>query len=347
MNPRPIFAKYDRFEALAVRVSEAVVDEYDRGLALHEGAHVVISYRTDASRVPGDSIVKIRSFGKGGYATLLKPPDEKGPLIYLAGGIAAQLYGSGCCGVSAPDVQMALDCLKAVGAGRTKLQADISNLIKLLMEPGVKAAVNRVADALQSERLLFGTEVEKLLAPWLPEWRLLNKRFPRIVKAGDGAHDVGPRLHKSYEVILDGKRVIDYKDVKIRGYLSTFKHVTESDREGDYVEPGAFKDTISQFMRNPVLLADHLNKVENLAGRFTKVVEDARGLFVEAELSNSPTPFLKHIRALVAEGHLKTLSMSGRFEYKSDGRGIVKVELLEGSLTPIPANPDALFSVIS
>jgi phage head maturation protease len=61
-------------------------------------------------------------------------------------------------------------------------------------------------------------------------------------------------------------------------------------------------------------------------------------------LSNSPAEDMKHVRALVAEGHLRTLSMGGRFYYRNDGRGIFKVELYEGSLTPIPANPDATFS---
>ena len=56
---------------------------------------------------------------------------------------------------------------------------------------------------------------------------------------------------------------------------------------------------------------------------------------------------MRDTRFKVAEGHLKTLSMGGLFHYKEDGRGIFKVDLWEGSLTPIPANPDATFSVRS
>lgn len=142
----------------------------------------------------------------------------------------------------------------------------------------------------------------------------------------------------------DGK-VIDYSNVTISGYLSTFGNVTASDRDGDVVEAGAFKETIQSFMKNPVLLMDHWNSVENIAGRFTEVREDGKGLFVTATISDSQTDKMRHVRALVAEGNLKTLSMGGRFSYRDDGRTIFKVDLYEGSLVSIPANPDALFSV--
>ncbi len=151
---------------------------------------------------------------------------------------------------------------------------------------------------------------------------------------------------KKFDEVKDSSgNVIDRKNVSITGYLSTFKNVTESDRDGDAVENGAFKETIPAFLKNPVLLIDHRNSAENIAGRFTEVKEDKNGLRVTAMLSDSPTDRMKHIRALVAEGHLKTLSMGGRFHYRDDGRTIFKVELYEGSLVSIPANPDALFSV--
>jgi len=150
---------------------------------------------------------------------------------------------------------------------------------------------------------------------------------------------------KKFDAIKEGDKIVDYQNVKVTGYLSTFKNYTESDRQGDYVEPGAFRETIKAFMRNPVLLVNHRNAVENMAGKFTSLHEDSKGLKFEAELSNSPTEFMRHVRALVAEGALQSVSMGGIFHYKPDGKGIEKVHLFEGSLVPIPANPDALFSV--
>ena len=136
--------------------------------------------------------------------------------------------------------------------------------------------------------------------------------------------------------------VTDFRDVKLKGYLSTWQHVTPSDRDGEYVVRGAFTETIPKFMKNPVLLAGHYNSPDHAVGVFTKVVEDDQGLYVEAELSNAPG--VADYRFKVAEGVIRTLSMGGRFHRSDDGRGIVKVDLYEGSLVAIPANPDAVFT---
>lgn len=146
---------------------------------------------------------------------------------------------------------------------------------------------------------------------------------------------------KSASPIKAGDEIIDYKDVMIKGYLSTFKDKTPSDRDGDYVVPGAFDETLSEFKKNPVLLLDHWNQTDNVAGSFTLVRPDREGLYVEAALTNAPQ--LRDVRIKIVEGHLKALSMGGIFYYQEDGRGIFKVKLWEGSIVAIPSNPDALF----
>ena len=138
---------------------------------------------------------------------------------------------------------------------------------------------------------------------------------------------------------------IDYRDVTIVGYLSTFENYTVKDRDGDYVRKTAFDKTLKSFMSNPVMLIDHDQKVSSVAGSFQKVQPDASGLSVVGLVSNAPG--LKDIRFLVAENHLKTLSMGGLFMYGADGKAIDEVELWEGSIVAIPANPDAKFSVRS
>lgn len=143
----------------------------------------------------------------------------------------------------------------------------------------------------------------------------------------------------------DKGRVVDYEDVTISGFLSTFASTTPRDRDGDYVMEGAFDAGLAEFKRNPVLLSDHRNSVDNLAGSFTKIGTNAQGLAFEARITNAPG--MKDLRFKVAEGHLKATSMGGIFFYDDDGRGIKEVRLFEGSLVPIPANPDALFSVRS
>lgn len=141
------------------------------------------------------------------------------------------------------------------------------------------------------------------------------------------------------------KNVIDVKDVSISGLGSTFMGTTPRDRDHDYVIPGAFDKTLAEFKSNPVMLVDHTNKVNMLAGSFNKVAITEQGLALEGKITNSPHPDMKHIRFLVAEGHLKAFSIGGIFMYDEDGFGIKEIRLFETSLTPIPANQDALFQV--
>jgi HK97 family phage prohead protease len=138
----------------------------------------------------------------------------------------------------------------------------------------------------------------------------------------------------------DGK-IVDYRDVTIKGYLSTFNNV---DRDGEAVERGAFKETIKTFMGgNPVMLIQHRNNVGDIAGKFVVMREDDKGLYVEAEVSNSPA--LADVRFKIMEGSLRTMSIGGIWHYKEDGRTIFKVDLFEGSLVAIPANPKAIIQV--
>lgn len=135
----------------------------------------------------------------------------------------------------------------------------------------------------------------------------------------------------------------DYRDVKFEGYASTFKDTTPADRDGDYVMPGAFNETIAEFKKNPVMLCDHRNSVFNIAGSYSKMGLNAQGLYVQGRVSNADD--MKSVRCKIAEGHLKALSIGGMFRYDDDGRGIKEVKLFEVSLVAVPANQDALFAM--
>lgn len=168
---------------------------------------------------------------------------------------------------------------------------------------------------------------------------------PEDVKRFEAEVDIEPDSKRIQEVKDGDGNVIDYRNVKITGYLSTFEGTTESDRQGDAVLPGAFRETIKKFMANPVLLIDHRNSVTNIAGKFTMMKEDKIGLRFEATISDAPG--MADVRHKIANGMLVTTSMGGLFHYAEGGRKIFKVDLWEGSLVAIPANPDARFSVRS
>lgn len=157
--------------------------------------------------------------------------------------------------------------------------------------------------------------------------------------------DIGPQDCKSFTPVKTGDKVTDYQDVRIKGYLSTFGNF---DRDGEFVEPGAFIETIQKFTKSPlVMLSDHRNTTANVVGSFDTIREDTKGLYVEGQLSNAQTQEMIGLRAKVAEGHIRTLSMGGRFYYRDDKRAIFKVDLFEGSIVSIPANPLAIFSTRS
>lgn len=135
-------------------------------------------------------------------------------------------------------------------------------------------------------------------------------------------------------------RPIDFYDVEFDAYASTFVKYTKKDRGGDYILPGAFDETIAQFMTNPVMLCDHWNNTAAIAGSYSKLAVNDRGLAVHAVMSNAPG--LRDVRFKVMEKHLKGLSIGGIWHYGEDGYGIEKATLFEISLVAIPMNPDAL-----
>jgi HK97 family phage prohead protease len=137
-----------------------------------------------------------------------------------------------------------------------------------------------------------------------------------------------------------GAPVEDYLNVSIEGHASTFGTPTDKDRGGDYVMPGAFDKTLRDFMANPVMLVNHRNSVESIAGSWEKVSVDSAGLGVRGVISNAPD--MRSIRFKLVEAHLKGLSIGGIWYYADDNSGIEEAKLFEISLVAIPMNQKTL-----
>lgn len=164
----------------------------------------------------------------------------------------------------------------------------------------------------------------------------------RKVKAWSASEPLEADGTKGVAVREEGSKVIeDWTGVQFVGYGSTFVGFTPKDRDGDSVLPGAFTETIKDFMRNPVMLTDHRNSVDNIAGSYSLVMQDEKGLKVTGKVTDAPG--MRDLRFKIMEGHLKTLSMGGLFLYGPDGHTIEKAYLFEISLVAVPANPDATF----
>lgn len=135
--------------------------------------------------------------------------------------------------------------------------------------------------------------------------------------------------------------------VYIEGYANT---KNSADRYGDIPAPLAGRNYVyelTEFKKNPVLLIDHINRLDHLAGSVTEIYEDEKGLYFKAVFSTSALPTVAHARRLYQEGHAKGISIAGRFHYENPHNlsMLTLAEIYEISLVAVPADPDSLAAV--
>ena len=167
-------------------------------------------------------------------------------------------------------------------------------------------------------------------------------------------------MKQIYDCLIPHKKdsVLKIKEFKkegskftIKGYASTFDTL---DLYGDIVKPGAFKNSIKKLKGMWPIMLNHKDQV----GMNLKGLEDSVGLYVESELfNNSDIPRSKEAIALIKEnasyGANIGLSIGGvlkkiRFIHEKEPKDgfpikmeILEFDLIEHSVTPIPANRDA------
>ena len=126
-------------------------------------------------------------------------------------------------------------------------------------------------------------------------------------------------------------------ELLIEGYASLFGI---PDQSGDVVRAGAFAHTLRSGAALPMLLQ---HRQGALAGRWTRMAEDGRGLFVRG-LIEKPG-----VERLVREG-LNGLSIGFRPRLwrplPGGGRELIEVDLVEVSLVQTPMQARARFTVI-
>ncbi|MDR0953193.1 MAG: HK97 family phage prohead protease [Elusimicrobiota bacterium] len=136
--------------------------------------------------------------------------------------------------------------------------------------------------------------------------------------------------------------------VFIEGYANT---KNTADRYGDVPTPLTLKRDyvyeLTEFRKNPVLLIDHVNRLDHLAGSITEIREDEKGLYFKALFSASNHPTVAHARQIYQEGHAKGISIAGRFHYEDSARPerLTLAEIYEISLVAIPADPNSLAQI--
>jgi HK97 family phage prohead protease len=139
---------------------------------------------------------------------------------------------------------------------------------------------------------------------------------------------------------------------EVEGYAATFGNV---DLQGDMILKGAFKRTLDHWAsakgRIPLVDGHMAADTERLLGSVASAKEDAVGLRFRAVFSEVQRA--QDARRKAIEGHLTGVSIGwlpdpgvpDAITFQEGSQGIVRVlkaiRLLEISLTPIPANPEA------
>ena len=127
--------------------------------------------------------------------------------------------------------------------------------------------------------------------------------------------------------------------IYIEGYAST----TDVDRQGDIVPAGVWEAGLKNYLRNPIILAQHDH--DDPVGRMVQHRIDSSGLWIKARISAAA-----EIYNLVKDGVLTAFSVGFRVldaEYNAATELFVikKLELVEISVVSVPANQNTLFSL--
>jgi hypothetical protein len=119
------------------------------------------------------------------------------------------------------------------------------------------------------------------------------------------------------------------------GYASMFGGI---DSYGDTIEPGAYKNTLSNRERPIRMRWNHYGEV---IGKWTNMYEDEKGLYVEGELTPGHSK-ASDVFASLKHGAIDGLSIGYRvkaFDQINEGRRLLKeIDLIEISVVEEPAD---------
>lgn len=146
-------------------------------------------------------------------------------------------------------------------------------------------------------------------------------------------------------LILDVKTVPSDGSGVWTGYAATFSNI---DRDNETIAPGAFTRSLAAWHKRreypPVFWNHDASDPDALIGRLTSVQETSTGLLVSGKLNLSNELAMKCYERLL-DGTLSTMSIGYVVEHQHEREdGVVvldQLDLIEVSLTPVPANPEA------
>jgi len=150
---------------------------------------------------------------------------------------------------------------------------------------------------------------------------------------------------------LQRKTVTDTGAGEVEGLASVYGNV---DLQDDEMQPGAMNKTVADWQRAKSrlpLLDWHGDSLSRLIGSVTALESVPQGLWFRAGFGSDAES--QRARQLVKDGHLSGVSIGYlpvRQSWKTVGgkavRALHEVKLLEISLTPVPANPEAVLTSV-
>jgi HK97 family phage prohead protease len=159
----------------------------------------------------------------------------------------------------------------------------------------------------------------------------------KIAKAGADFREIGGLFVKS----------IDQAKRQITALAST----PDLDRHDEIVLPEAFRELLPVYMKNPVVITSHQHRLEtghsSVVGSVVRAWIDSAGLWIVVEFAE--TVLGEEYWQLYSTKKQRAFSIGyipieSRYEKRDDKTVLVttKLELLEISCVPVPANRDAL-----
>lgn len=132
--------------------------------------------------------------------------------------------------------------------------------------------------------------------------------------------------------------------VDISGFAST----NTMDRQGDIIPTSTWQDpdALKNYMKNPIVLAYHDH--EEPIGSVTNLEIRDAGVYVTARIYKAAN---SEVFSMVKAGVLKTFSIGFRlkdldYDEELNAWILTKIEMYELSVVSVPANQDALFSIV-
>jgi HK97 family phage prohead protease len=144
------------------------------------------------------------------------------------------------------------------------------------------------------------------------------------------------------------RKLVDLTNIKVKleaddrrtfsGYASVFNGV---DSYGDTIMPGAYAETLENRSRPVQMRWNHLGPV---IGKWTKIYEDEKGLYVEGELTPDHS-VAEDVYASLKHGAITGLSIGYRpvksMENETGGEDLYEIDLIEISVVESPADMNA------